>query len=238
MKEEELKEINFQWRSYYVLKEEVYEYIERNTKELKQNSDEKYRRCIRYTEDENILENISNYIKELDDEYRKIVGEKKLHLALPVIIRDVENININVLNAFKSITVSRKKKNEYLPICSVDELKRKYEGEDEFKAVFKKYQLATDGALIGIKYESLLKLANAKHIQARTKTGNQYIALIRKKGENKSTRHRYGFIVLDRAARVHLANEEAPRSHKLELTCKKFELEDLPHYKTVFYIKE
>lgn len=220
---------NKKWIKYYTAKENLYAYIEKNTDLLRQDFPEgKYVRAIRYCKDCEVMETIAKDIENLDKIFKEIVNKNAHHVSCPVIIKDVENININFLPAFKSLKVTKettKKKNGILQLWTVTELEGLW-GE-KFEENRKKYNLkyATEN-LVGYDYESLLEFAKVDYIQARKKTGYQAIASVRKIGESKSKRYKYGLIIVDKIPNINVVNKEGPHlSNRLEKKYKKFELE-------------
>lgn len=225
------------WSDYYSHKEFLYKLIEEKTKLLIKNEDGKYKRCVRYTEDKEALEELDYYIKQLDIKYKEALGGNGRHIDLPIILNDVENININVFEAFRSIKVTKEDEDKCLTIGKMVDLAAIW--KDKFLENFNKYGLESNKIEYGIGYDKLLELAKANSIQVRQHTGLQYVALVRKVNERRSKKYKYGCIILDREANINFSNKEAIRSNRrVENLYKKFELE-IPHDPSLeFYIKD
>lgn len=240
------------WREYFNKKENLYDYIRENTICLRSDETEdplldspgefllrkpkknNRARCIYFTEDEKILNIISKKSKELEDFFNKINNGKRQSLDIPKLFHDVEMININVNDAYESIKIDETNATKLFPIAKEEALKS-YWGDDYLKNL-KKYELSTYLGFVEIKNENLLKLANAKILQARKLTGKKYMVKIRQKGNNLSSKHRYGFIVVDNKPIINESNKQLMRSHSLELTGNKFECPIPSPY--TFFIKK
>ena len=132
-----------------------------------------------------------------------------------MIFNDVENINITINEAYESIKIDKNNAEKYFDIVK-DSVLRLDWGEN-YSENMKKYKLENFLQFAAIKNKDLLKLANAKVLQVRKKSGNKYMVKIRKKCEHQSIRERYGFIVVDTIPSIYDSPKQAKRSHSLEL---------------------
>lgn len=233
------------WREYYQAKDELIEFInlhsmelENDTKESFKKTYEEYIRKIVYTEK---AEDIENKLQELKAKYIKAIKSEqpskeitRMPKNFPQVIRGAKNIVINVNNAIQSIGIDRATKknlNTFFPLVSY------YEGtsiEKEIEKLGKKYSLYISrfeeeigGELVKVCYaeikgNDLLEVANANKLQLHIQTGNQYILNIRKEGEQRAKRYKYGFTILDNKPSIIRANKEETREHRLVNTCEQF----------------
>lgn len=234
------------WREYYIKRDELYDYIKENTICLR--SDEENReetdfgrtrrvnkvRGIYYTKDQEILSSISKKSKELENFFNEINMGKRKSMDIPMIFNDVENINITINEAYESIKIDKNNAEKYFDIVK-DSVLRLDWGEN-YSENMKKYKLENFLQFAAIKNKDLLKLANAKVLQVRKKSGNKYMVKIRKKCEHQSIRERYGFIVVDTIPSIYDSPKQAKRSHSLELIGEEFECPIPSSY--TFYIKK
>lgn len=234
------------WREYYIKRDELYDYIKENTICLR--SDEENReetdfgrtrrvnkvRGIYYTKDQEILSSISKKSKELENFFNEITMGKRKSMDIPMIFNDVENINITINEAYESIKIDKNNAEKYFDIVK-DSVLRLDWGEN-YSENMKKYKLENFLQFAAIKNKDLLKLANAKVLQVRKKSGNKYMVKIRKKDEHQSIRERYGFIVVDTIPSIYDSPKQAKRSHSLELIGEEFECPIPSSY--TFYIKK
>lgn len=234
------------WREYYIKRDELYDYIKENTICLR--SDEENReetdfgrtrrvnkvRGIYYTKDQEILSSISKKSKELENFFNEITMGKRKSMDIPMIFNDIENINITINEAYESIKIDKNNAEKYFDIVK-DSVLRLDWGEN-YSENMKKYKLENFLQFAAIKNKDLLKLANAKVLQVRKKSGNKYMVKIRKKCEHQSIRERYGFIVVDTIPSIYDSPKQAKRSHSLELIGEEFECPIPSSY--TFYIKK
>lgn len=234
------------WREYYIKRDELYDYIKENTICLM--SDEENReetdfgrtrrvnkvRGIYYTKDQEILSSISKKSKELENFFNEITMGKRKSMDIPMIFNDIENINITINEAYESIKIDKNNAEKYFDIVK-DSVLRLDWGEN-YSENMKKYKLENFLQFAAIKNKDLLKLANAKVLQVRKKSGNKYMVKIRKKCEHQSIRERYGFIVVDTIPSIYDSPKQAKRSHSLELIGEEFECPIPSSY--TFYIKK
>lgn len=234
------------WREYYIKRDELYDYIKENTICLR--SDEENReetdfgrtrrvnkvRGIYYTKDQEILSSISKKSKELENFFNEITMGKRKSMDIPMIFNDIENINITINEAYESIKIDKNNTEKYFDIVK-DSVLRLDWGEN-YSENMKKYKLENFLQFAAIKNKDLLKLANAKVLQVRKKSGNKYMVKIRKKCEHQSIRERYGFIVVDTIPSIYDSPKQAKRSHSLELIGEEFECPIPSSY--TFYIKK
>nr|WP_317279421.1 hypothetical protein [uncultured Fusobacterium sp.] len=234
------------WREYYIKRDELYDYIKENTICLR--SDEENReetdfgrtrrvnkvRGIYYTKDQEMLSSISKKSKELENFFNEITMGKRKSMDIPMIFNDVENINITINEAYESIKIDKNNAEKYFDIVK-DSVLRLDWGEN-YSENMKKYKLENFLQFAAIKNKDLLKLANAKVLQVRKKSGNKYMVKIRKKCEHQSIRERYGFIVVDTIPSIYDSPKQAKRSHSLELIGEEFECPIPSSY--TFYIKK
>ena len=234
------------WREYYIKRDELYDYIKENTICLR--SDEENReetdfgrtrrvnkvRGIYYTKDQEILSSISKKSKELENFFNEITMGKRKSMDIPMIFNDIENINITINEAYESIKIDKNNAEKYFDIVK-DSVLRLDWGEN-YSENMKKYKLENFLQFAAIQNKDLLKLANAKVLQVRKKSGNKYMVKIRKKCEHQSIRERYGFIVVDTIPSIYDSPKQAKRSHSLELIGEEFECPIPSSY--TFYIKK
>lgn len=234
------------WREYYIKRDELYDYIKENTICLRSDEEDREEtdfgrtrrvnkvRGIYYTKDKEILDSISNKSKELEDFFNELNQGKRKCLDIPMIFNDVENINITINEAYESIKIDKNNAEKYFDIVK-DSVLRLDWGEN-YSENMKKYKLENFLQFAAIKNKDLLKLANAKVLQVRKKSGNKYMVKIRKKGEHQSIRERYGFIVVDTIPSIYDSPKQAKRSHSLEFIGEEFECPIPSSY--TFYIKK
>lgn len=234
------------WREYYIKRDELYDYIKENTICLRSDEEDREEtdfgrtrrvnkvRGIYYTKDKEILDSISNKSKELEDFFNELNQGKRKCLDIPMIFNDVENINITINEAYESIKIDKNNAEKYFDIAR-DSVLRLNWGEN-YSENMKKYKLENFLQFAAIQNKDLLKLANAKVLQVRKKSGNKYMVKIRKEGEHQSIRERYGFIVIDTIPSIYDFPKQAKRSHSLEFIGEEFECPIPSPY--TFYIKK
>lgn len=234
------------WREYYIKRDELYDYIKENTICLRSDEEDREEtdfgrtrrvnkvRGIYYTKDKEILDSISNKSKELEDFFNELNQGKRKCLDIPMIFNDVENINITINEAYESIKIDKNNAEKYFDIAR-DSVLRLNWGEN-YSENMKKYKLENFLQFAAIQNKDLLKLANAKVLQVRKKSGNKYMVKIRKEGEHQSIRERYGFIVIDTIPSIYDSPKQAKRSHSLEFIGEEFECPIPSPY--TFYIKK
>lgn len=248
MKSKSLDKQREEWSKYLHQQDRMMEFIEENTINLSMDSDGEYIRKINYTSNKDTLKIIEENLGKLEKFYKKINDNKKLHQNFPVILKGVENINININSATKSFPINRldkEKLDKTLTLCTFEtnvepktdphfltfyKLQEKYHLRFSFITLFRtigygqnKKSKEIKLCFVKIKYKDLLDLTNTNKLQIHISTGNQYILNVRKVGENRSKRYRYGFVILDKEARINKANKEAKRTHCLENTLEKYE---------------
>ncbi|WP_448821965.1 hypothetical protein [Cetobacterium sp.] len=247
------KEKKEEWKKYYKLQEEVFDFIFKNSEVITDNRSSKYIRTINYVEDKEKLKMIKRKINKLAKEYKEVSGKERLPYNFPIILNDVENININTNTAVQSFSITRKEENNRQYFKPLKEFKREFNFDvEKINEVMKKYKLEIERKEIDLEddeedektivesvyitYKNLLDLAGADVIQVHIPNGIEYILTIRKIGETRSKKQRYGFIILDNLATVQYSTKQAKRSHSYEKTLEKFEFS----FETVatYYIKE
>ena len=234
------------WSKYLYQQDKVFDFIYNNTEELDCQTKNEYIRKIRYASSETTLKLIEEKLNELEKLYKEINENKKLHHNFPIILKNAENINVIVNPAIKSLTINRLEKEKLDKILDLTSfyIEDNYDNDEtaiEHKRLQEKYKLlfsirstsrysliekkliSGKEFFIGIKYKDLLELANANKLQVHISTGNQYILNIRKIGENRAKRYKYGFIILDKKVKINNANKEAKRIHSLKNTLEKYE---------------
>lgn len=234
------------WREYYIKRDELYDYIKENTICLRSDEEDREEtdfgrtrrvnkvRGIYYTKDKKMLSSISKKSKELENFFNEITMGKRKSMDIPMIFNDVENINVTINEAYESIKIDKNNAEKYFDIVK-DSVLRLDWGEN-YSENMKKYKLENFLQFAAIKNKDLLKLANAKVLQVRKKSGNKYMVKIRKKCEHQSIRERYGFIVVDTIPSIYDSPKQAKRSHSLELIGEEFECPIPSSY--TFYIKK
>ena len=164
------------------------------------------------------------------------------------IYSNVEQINISTHDAYKSWRLKATENlpdNHYLkdciiiktllvnrlPTAAVDKVID--EVQTEVKGLSKR-GLAAEVSVYGtlgvpssvsilVKEKDLYRYLKTQHIQARKKTGTRYNARIRHVGESASTRHSFGFILIDENSPltekdIYQGPPQARRSHRLEVS--------------------
>lgn len=234
------------WREYYIKRDELYDYIKENTICLRSDEEDREEtdfgrirrvnkvRGIYYTKDQEMLNSISKKSKELENFFNEITMGKRKSMDIPMIFNDVENINVTINEAYESIKIDKNNAEKYFDIVK-DSVLRLDWGEN-YSENMKKYKLENFLQFAAIQNKDLLKLANAKVLQVRKKSGNKYMVKIRKKGEHQSVRERYGFIVVDTIPSIYDSPKQAKRRHSLELIGEEFECPIPSPY--TFYIKK
>lgn len=237
-----------EWNEYFKLERHTWSWIVENTEEILQTDPPsnfyKYIRCIRLLKDLSLLKQMKLKIKKLDSLYKKLSNTNISHRNLPVILNDVEQINLSINEAYTSISITEKTPNETFVLKKYVNVNfsEEYEKYKETCKLLKKVNLTfhtketKSGIEILVKYKNLLSFAGTKHIQARKHTGLDYRLRIRKKNETKSARKRYNFIILTNEAIIVRSNPQAQRPHRLEKIKEKVELPIKTRY--TFYIMD
>lgn len=244
------------WKEYFLLENSILDYINSNTICLTNdttNQEIKYIRKIMYTSDKNIIKNLEKKIKNLKSKYIEILGKdtNRMSRNFPIIIKNVENINMNMNSAYQSLQIDRTTKKNMNKIFhltdiffdDIETMKKINKVKEKYNLIIENTEINENGQeeainiwKISIKGEDLLDISNSNKLQLHYFTGTQFILNIRKKGENRSKRYKYGVVILDSKPTISNSNKEARRSHTLDNTCDKFyfEFEIYP----VIYIKE
>lgn len=97
-----------------------------------------------------------------------------------------------------------------------------YSIDDDLNA----YGSVSKHALLTVNSDDLFAYANCTSIQRRKKTGNQYRARIRERGQSSGTRIKLGLIVIDKDSDVAIvqSNPQAKRRHALSKTNQEIKL--------------
>ena len=238
-----------EWKKYFQLQEEIFSFIDLNSKTLANHTNTKYIRTIKFVEDKEKLAEIKRKLKKLEKEYKTVAESERLPYNFPEIISGVENIYINSNPAVKSVSINRKNGEERLYIKTLDEFEIEFNyNKEKIDEVMKNYRLEIEREEVEflgektilediyITYNNLLDIAGAEKIQAHFSNGIEYLLNVRKIGENRSKQRRYGFIILDNEATVQISNKQAKRSHAYSKTLEKFEFPF--KISGAYYIKE
>lgn len=237
------------WKKYFQHQEEVFSFIESNSKTLANDTSLKYIRTIKFIEEKKTLEEIKRKLKNLENEYKEISESEKLPYNFPIILNGIENIYINTNPAVKSVSINHQKAKEKLYLKSLEEFEKEFKyDKKKIDEVMKKYRLEVEKIeekileqkivleMVYITYENLLDIAGADKIQAHFPNGIEYLLNIRKIGETRSKQRRYGFILLDNNATIQISNKQAKRSHAYSKTLETFVFPFEVY--GIYYIKE
>ena len=223
----------YSWKEFYNKRNNLYYYIEENTKLLRRddelgNTKHSKERAIFYTKDEGILQTIVDKIEELTKMFDELNWGKRKSPDIPVILKDIENINIVINPAYTSIKITRETPDKCFKISNMKTLS--FFWKDDLPELFKKYKLFNVLSSVYIEYQDLLNIAGEDELQARRYTGSKYMLQVRKIGEHSSTKYRYGLMVLNTNPIINDTNKQARRSHSLIYTGEEFDCPILSPY--------
>ena len=241
------------------LGKELFRLIENETKLLTGIEDNLYRRELRFTENKEVLDKLKMLIEEFevidkilheetgkdlkkffyDDDETEESEYKMRKRNFPIIIENAENVVINRLKASRSFKITKDYKKDII-LGSIFKFKQVF-GSD-YEEVKRQHNLTEVDEKICITAKDLLEWTGTEEVQARKDTGFQYILNIRKIGERRSKRYKYGLMIFDRIPAITNANKESPRTHSLDKLCECFNakvIDEIDLQKEVFkiYIK-
>lgn len=200
------------------------------------------RRICQLTEDSEFYVSLSKKLHQL---YRTAVADSliKFPVRFPEFYENIEQINVSVNDAFESIAIKPNeivtiKKKRVFDLTKTEEYDGEFRGDvqslqelginatysidDDLNA----YGSVSKHALLTVNSDDLFAYANCTSIQRRKKTGNQYRARIRERGQSSGTRIKLGLIVIDKDSDVAIvqSNPQTKRRHALSKTNKTIEL--------------